>query len=42
MIYAEKGRVEDAKMELEKATIKSANYKDIDIANAKLKELAGK
>lgn len=41
MVYIEKGRTEDAKMALEKATIEGANYNDIDIAKTKLKELTG-
>jgi len=39
MVYIEKGRVEEAKMELEKAVAENANYKSLDTAKAELEKL---
>jgi tetratricopeptide (TPR) repeat protein len=39
MVYIEKGRVEEAKLELEKAVAENANYKSLDTAKAELEKL---
>ncbi len=39
MVYINKGRVEEAKMELEKALVENAKYKGIETARAELKRL---
>jgi len=39
MVYIEKGRVEEAKMELEKAVVEGAKFPALDVAKAKLSEL---
>ena len=39
MVYIEKGLIEEAKLQLEKAIVESAKYKALDIAKAELKKL---
>jgi len=39
MIYIEKGRVEEAKLELEKAVVDGAKYKSLDVAKSELAKL---
>jgi len=39
LVYIEKGRVEEAKMELEKAVVEGAKFKGIEVAKSELKRL---
>ncbi len=39
MVYIEKGRIEEAKLELEKAIVENAQYNGLDVAKSELKRL---
>jgi Tfp pilus assembly protein PilF len=39
MVYIEKGRVEEAKLELEKAVVEDAKYNGLETARAELEKL---